>query len=305
MTVGELLGGGFNVLKRRPKELVIWTVIQLVLSVALVAAIMPFMASTAAAQQQAIAGGVPGDPVGAIPAGIGLFALAYLLMLVWFLMLFTAIVRGAAATGEDSFAWLRFGGDELRLIGLFLLYMVASIVVWLILALIFGVIFGLAASASVMAGTAVGIVGGILLFCAIVWLGVRISLVGAVFVLEKSFAIRKGWQATKGHFWTLLLAYLVMTIAYIVLEVIIVLIMYPGYFSSFGGAADPAQALARQQAMMASLSSPSIGMIAMWVIGTAFATAAFVYYVGVIATAAISATGYSRDDLAELESHFE
>lgn len=301
MTVGELLGGGFNVLKRRPKELIIWTIIQLALSVALVAAIMPFMASMTAAQQQAMGGGAPP----AIPSGMGLFVLAYLLILVWFLMLFTAIVRGAAASGEDTFAWLRFGGDELRLIGLGLLYIIASIVVWLVLGVIFGVIVGIAAAASAVAGTAIGIVGGILLFCAIVWLSVRISLVGAVFVLERSFAIRKGWQATRGHFWTLFLAYLVMTIAYIVLELIIILIMYPGYFSSFGGATDPAQALARQQAMMASLTSPSIGMSAMWIIGTLLGTAAFAYYVGVIATAAISATGYSRQDLAELESHFE
>jgi hypothetical protein len=57
--------------------------------------------------------------------------------------------------------------------------------------------------------------------------------------------------------------------------------------------------------MLASFTSPSIGLIAIWVVGSVLGTAAFVYYVGVIATAAISATGYSRQDLAELESHFE
>lgn len=302
MTVGELLGGGFNVLKRRPKELIIWTVIQLIVGVAMVAALMPFMASITEAQQQGLAGGA----APALPAGMGLFFLAYLLILVWLLMLFTATVRATAAAGEDKFAWLRFGGDEFRLIGLFLLYLVGSVVLWLLVSIPLGIIIALVAAGNASAGVIAGIVFAVLCLCIAIWLTVRLSLVGAVFVLDGSFALRKGWRATKGHFWTLFLTFLIMTIAYVVLEGIVVAIMYPGYFSSItGGAADPAQALARQQAMMASLSSPSVGMLAMWIVGTILGTAAIVYYISVIATAAISATGYSRQDLAELESHFE
>jgi membrane-anchored glycerophosphoryl diester phosphodiesterase (GDPDase) len=142
------------------------------------------------------------------------------------------------------------------------------------------------------------------MICAAVWLSVRLSLVGAVFVLERSFALRKGWQATKGRFWTLLLTFLIISIAYLILQGIVIAIMYPGYFSS-AFSTDPAQAVARQQQMVATLTSPSIGTIISAIIGTVLGTAGMVFYVGVISTAAISAIGYSRQDLAELESHFE
>ncbi len=66
MTVGELLGGGFNLLTRRPNELVIWTVIQVLISAAFTAAFIPYMAAMMQAQQQAIASGQPGV---AAPAG--------------------------------------------------------------------------------------------------------------------------------------------------------------------------------------------------------------------------------------------
>jgi hypothetical protein len=84
MTVGELLGGGWNIITRRPKEVAIWTVIQLIVGAALVVAIMPFMTSITAAQQRTLAGGGTVDSIPtAIPAGLGLFFLAYVLILVW------------------------------------------------------------------------------------------------------------------------------------------------------------------------------------------------------------------------------
>jgi hypothetical protein len=304
MTVGELLGGGWNIITRRPKELIIWTVIQFIVGAALVAAIVPFVMSVTQAQQAALANGGAAAPN--IPAGIGLFLLAYVLILVWLLMMFTAVVRATANEGGDRFAWLRFGGDELRLIGLGLLYIVATVVLWLLISIPVGIIIALAATGNATAGVIVGIVFGIICFCGAIWLSVRLSLVGAVFVLEKSFALRKGWQATKGHFWTLFLTYLVMAIVYIVFQVILAAIVNPGAFGAmFGGATDPQQAIERQQQMMATFMSPSIGLIIIWIVGTVIGTAAMVYYFGVIATAAIAGTGYSRQDLAELESHFE
>jgi hypothetical protein len=307
MTVGELLGGGWNAITRRPKELIIWTVIQFIVGAALVAAIVPFVMSISAAQQRTLAGGATGDPLpAAIPAGLGLFFLAYVLILVWLLMMFTAVVRATANEGGDRFAWLRFGGDELRLIGLGLLYIVATIVLWLLISIPVGIIIALAATGNATAGIAVAIIVGIACLCLGIWLSIRLSLVGAVFVLEKSFALRKGWQATKGHFWTLFLTYLVMFIVYAVFQGILTAIVNPEAFGAMaGGATDPQQALARQQAMLATLTSPSIGLIVIWIVGTVIGTAAMVYYFGVIATAAIAGTGYSRQDLADLESHFE
>lgn len=304
MTVGELLGGGWNTITRRPKELIIWTVIQLVVGAALFAALVPFMNSVTQAQQAALANGGAAAPT--IPAGLGFFFLAYVLILVWLLMMFTAVVRATASNENDRFAWLRFGGDELRLIGLGLLYIVASVVAWLVLALLFGALIAALAFGSPGAAGIVGIVLGLVCFCAAVWLSVRLSLIGAVFVLDRSFALRKGWQATKGHFWTLFGAYLVMFIAYLVVEGIIIAIANPAAFGAmFGGVTDPQQALAQQQAMMATFASPSIGLVIIWIVGTAIGTAAMVYYFGVIATAAMAGTGYSKQDLAELGSHFE
>jgi hypothetical protein len=304
MKVGELLGGAYRTIVRRPKELLIWSVIQIILGVLVVSAAIPFITSATEAQRQALESGPQALP--GVPAGIGLFFLAYLLILVWLLMLFTASVRMTASSGEDKFLWLRFGGDELRLIGLIALYMVASVALWLVVALVFGLVFGIATAASPTIGGILAVILAIACFCGAIWLYVRISLIGAVVVLERTFAIRKGWQATKGHFWTLLGTYLVLFLAYFVLEIVILAIMSPALLGTmFGGTSDPQQLIERQQQIMAMFSSPPPGLIILWLVGTVLATAGMVYYYSLVATAAIAATGYSRQDLADLESHFE
>lgn len=304
MTVGELLGGGFNVLKRRPKELLIWTVLQLLVGAALFTLIIRAFSTLFAGL--AGPGAVQAGQLQSFASIFGTLLLAYALILVWWLVLFTAVVRATASDGEDKFAWLRFAGDELRLIGLGLLYLVGTFVVSFVLTAIFGVIAVAIAGGNPSNLGVLGILLNIVFYCGFAWLFVRLSLVGSVFVLEKNFALRKGWQATKGHFWTLFLTYLVMGIAFIILEVIVVLLLSPALvYTIFSGAGANPQAFEQQRQVLASLASPGIGMILIWIVGTLAGTAAMVYYYGVTATAAIAATGYSRQDLAELESHFE
>jgi len=300
MNIGELLGGGFRVLAKRPKELIIWSIIQLVFGGAVFAIMMPFFASIMAAQRAAAAGTAP-----ALPSGLGMIFLFELLLMLWFLMLFAAVVRMTASDGNDRWAWLRFGMDEIRLIGLGLLLIIAMIVVEIVAVLLGGVVVGLVTAGSAAAGGILAVVLIILGICAAIWASVRISLIAAITVLDHEFAIRKGWRATKGHFWTLFGTYVVMFIGYMIVEGIAVAVMSPFLFSSLVGARSPDQAIEAQQRMMATLTTPSVGLIIFWVVGSLVGTALIAYYHAVNATAAIAATGHSRADLAGLESAFE
>jgi NADH:ubiquinone oxidoreductase subunit 3 (subunit A) len=306
MTVGELLGGGFSVLKRRPKELLIWSVIQLLVSAALFALIIRAVSTIFLGLSGPGSGAMENGQIQAFASVFGTLMLAYVLILIWWLMLFTAVVRATANAGEDKFAWLRFAGDEFRLIGLGFLYFVGMLIVSFVLSAAIGLLAVLIAGGNAANLGVFGIILNILFYCGFAWLFIRLSLVGSVFVLEKNFALRKGWQATKRHFWTLFLTYLIMGIAFIVLELIIILLMSPALVSTmFSGAAAAPQAFEQQRQFLASLNSPGIGMILIWIVGTIIGTAVIVYYYSVTATAAISATGYSKQDLAELSSHFE
>ncbi len=300
MNIGDLLGGGFRVLARRPKELIIWSVIQLIVIGGLFAVMMPALSSMLAFQQAAAAGGPP-----ALPPGFGMFFLIEFAVLIWFLIMFAAVVRMTASDGNDRWAWLRFGMDEIRLIGLGILFMIALIVIEIVVVLLGVLLVGAVTAASTVAGIILAIILIIAGICAAIWASVRISLIAPIMVLDHSFAIRKGWRATKGHFWTLFGTYLVMMVGYFVLESIILAIMSPILLSGLIGARDPQQIIEAQQQMIASMTTPSVGLIIFWIFGSVIGTALLVYYNSVLATAAIAATDHSGASLAELETAFE
>lgn len=105
--------------------------------------------------------------------------------------------------------WLKFGGDELRLL---IVRHVHGLLFVLFLLLGGSLVAGLAIAAhgaNATLGAVVGWGGAALLVCLTIWLWVRLSLAGAISVKERRLSLFDTFATTRGRFWSLLFAYVV------------------------------------------------------------------------------------------------
>src|SRR4051812_40217992 len=110
VTVGSIVNGGFRLLRERPLSVLIWGAIYMALTVASSLLLMrPIMAAQGGA---AVPGAMPS------PAMFALFIPFYLGVILLSVVLYAAALRAALRPEEGGFASIRFGLDELRLIGL-------------------------------------------------------------------------------------------------------------------------------------------------------------------------------------------
>ena len=129
-----------------------------------------------------------------------------------------AVYRACRRPEEKGLGYFKFGRDELRMVGLNLLYLLlwlgayVALIVWFVVAIIVagivaaGMDKGPAQTALVVLLSVIGMVGPVL---AVGWVLVRLSLSGPM-----TFALRKvqlwpSWKLTRGHVWALSGAYLI------------------------------------------------------------------------------------------------
>lgn len=130
------------------------------------------------------------------------------LVLAFWSILTCAVYRVVLRPDQGGIGRLRFGGDELRMMGLTaLLWLLTSATIFL--AALF-VSFG-----GIMAATGGGVLGGLLTtttglvgFGLAIWVWVRLSLAGPMTFVTGEIHIFRSWSLTKGHFWRLVGAYL-------------------------------------------------------------------------------------------------
>jgi hypothetical protein len=119
-----------------------------------------------------------------------------------------AVYRIIFRHDDVRFGYLRFGIDEVRLMGLTLLFLL------LVIGLLVGVTLGAAlamAIVSAISSTAAMFVGGVVELFSIglvVYVLVRLSLAPVITFAERRITIFASWRVTRGHFWVLFLAYL-------------------------------------------------------------------------------------------------
>lgn len=163
--------------------------------------------------------------------------------------------------------YLRFWGDELRVI-------LAAIVLIVIfpLAYIVGILGVLAIGFAAMAISQV--VGGILIFIlmlafmiALIWFGLRMSVVFPAVIGARSVGVAESWSLTKGNAWRLFFYWLLTGAVFMAFVVIYAFIAVSGYFSLLvemitvaandpEAAAEIEQRILEQQMAMWDKSSP-------------------------------------------------
>lgn len=232
---------GFRLLASRPGLIAAWSgfyVLAVVGIIALLFGIGVALALTAAGADgpRPFSDQMSG-PVIALMAGMVAFFLVFSSVMV------TAVFRAVLRPDESRFAYVRFGMDELRQVGL-------TLVLWLFAALM--VIAPLFLISFLTAGQGAG--GAIVwlaalpvLLCGWLFLGVKLSLAPVMTFAERGFRIGDSWEVTRGRFWPLLGAWvlvLVLSLGVTLVSFILTMIfrgMFLAQFSTFG--TDPASAL--------------------------------------------------------------
>jgi hypothetical protein len=214
LTVGDILGGGFPLLRDRPGAVASWSLLYALVTAAMTLALQPYY------QMQAASPGGAAN-IAQVGAVIGRFLLVELFAMVVFTILAAAAFRAVLRPRDGTFGYLRVGMDELRLFALTLLFFVAlylAFVVGMIVLVAIGVLIARLA-AVVATGVLVGF--GILLMLGVtVWLEVRFSLAFPLTLMRHKIIIGESWRLTRGRFWTLFGAFFVIFLLLVILWIV-------------------------------------------------------------------------------------
>jgi hypothetical protein len=212
--IGAIIGGGFGLIRRHPGAVLIWGTISAVSGVAIGWAQWRLGVPDTAAVNAA-------SLIGRGAVGLLLGFLSLVISTVLSAAAFRAVLRPQAG----GFAFLHVGSDEARMIGLTLLLYVITIVAGIVgaagfafLVALIGFVTGSQAAAQTL--TSLLVLAG---FGALVFVFVRLSLVYPLVLLRRGISIDDSWEATRGHFWSLLGTYILLGLISFALVMLVML----------------------------------------------------------------------------------
>jgi len=213
---------GFRVLVRRPVTVIGWGLFGIFTSIVLGGVMLLTIGPMMFARFAEIASGAGATPTATpdINSVLAMFGVAFPVILAGALIInavqIAAIYRAVLNPAERGWAYLRLGGDEWRLILMTLaMFLLGGLTFGLA---IVGLVFAVAASGD--AGFLLAFVGGIGLFCAWVWVAVRLSLAAAVTFAQKRVDLFGSWGLTRGRFWPLFGMYLLVFVLSLVVGLV-------------------------------------------------------------------------------------
>ncbi len=229
ISIGDAVGSGFELIRSRPTLVLLWGLVELAMLALTVALFMP-MFGTVFAEIAKAKTGVGASVAPADMAKMMQFqALNYLLNFARAFVatiLYCAIFRSVIHPEQRGFGSLRVGATELMLfmlmIGGFIAFFIGLVVVMLPAALIIGVLAAVHAGAvAVVIGILLGAVG----LWAMVYVALRLSMVGPMMVDDGKVHLVDAWALTKGKAGQLFLIGLCLVVILIVAEIIVALVM--------------------------------------------------------------------------------
>lgn len=296
-TVGEIVGGGFQLIRERIREVAVWSGLYLVMNVVVVMALRPLMAPALAAQ----ASGQPANPalmMGNMGAMMGL----YLVLLIGLLVLYTAALRAAVRPEESRFAYLRLGMDEVRVLVTALALWVAFFLIYMVSALVVGIVAGIFIAAAPRVAVFVALPLGLAMFALLLFFYIRFSLVFVLTMERRKIIIGESWNATKGRFWTLFLAYLVVALIIMVVAFGLMGMTMGPYFAQIARSGFNPQAMqaAQQQQLAQQYGAITLFTVVGWVLGSVLVGLWIAMSAGVSAAAARGAGSRAFANIAEV-----
>lgn len=239
-------------------------------------------------------GGTPPDPpTGVNPSGmLLLFPLEFIFLFVFFVVIAayeSACVRWMVNGEKSGPLNLHFGADMWRVYGTYWVWLLYAIIGWVGFFVASAIAGFVSASVGDM-GWVIGLVVGLGYMIAWFYTTVRLSPMAATSVGIGNFAPLKAWSATRGRFWALFGAYLLLFVVYIIAYIVIGSLFFGAFYAQILNGLDMSTiqsnpegfAEAYQRASMAAIqntfSTPA--GIAMYVGGQiVFYAVALVFYV--------------------------
>ncbi|WP_296818180.1 hypothetical protein [Brevundimonas sp.] len=228
---------GFRLARRSPMTILIWAVLYIVMTVAILALAGGSLAAFMEQAQALETGGEPtpeqmAEFLGAYAAFMGAVGPISIVMSG---VIYAAVNRAVFRPEEGAFGYLRLGMDELRVVVVYFALSILAAIFFGLLVAVGAVVVGVAASAMGDSGWLL-VIPAILAFIAVMtWVLVRFSLAIPITVAEKKFAIFESWSATKGHFWGLLGMGLLAFVLTIVVQMLLTMVFMPIFFFGMGG----------------------------------------------------------------------
>jgi hypothetical protein len=302
VSVGAVIGGAFRLFRERPGAVLIWGLVYAaVAAVGSYFVVQPLTRGTltGASPDQAFAALIP----------------YYIVLLLVILVLSAASLRAVLHPEERSFASLRIGMDELRMLGLGVIMVIAYFVFMIVFAIIVSMFMGVmmvGIGAGVGAGGGAGSMSGIasiivvvvllylIIFAALAFVWVRFSLVGALTMLRRKIIIGESWTATRRNFWRLFAAYLVIGLIMLALYLLAAAVTMGPYLSILieGGFSRDALREATQAQMQMQLGGITPALIFSWIVQALIGATGFAMWGGAAATATQALVGPSVNDYA-------
>ena len=210
LSIGDAVGAGFGVIRRRPMSVLAWGVVQLAIAAMTLSVFGSFfidLALQALSNVQASAGSkVPvAMPMSTdmIQRMMGMQSISMLLNLGGVLVrsvIYCAVIRAVLHPEQGRFAYLRIGSAELFVtiltIAAFFALTLAIIAPMLVIGLI---VAGLAAAHAGTAAAIVGILGVIATLVALAYVALRLSLVAPMIVDDGKMHLLDAWALTRRH----------------------------------------------------------------------------------------------------------
>ena len=256
LSVGRILEGAFGLVRERFVAVAVWIGIYLVCNIAF----MLTMGSMFTAAMNPAAATDPGAMFGAM---LPMFAMIPVFLLIA-TVLYAAAMRAVLRPDAGGVAYLRLGMDELRLIGLAIIFGIVGTILMFALSLVFGLI-----SAGIMASSEGG-AGSVLMsfvlmlgvFAVAIFFIVRFSLAFPLTLYRRKIVIGEAWTLSSGRFWSLFGAALVITLILVILNIAVSVFTMGSYlFDLMGAAGDPEAAVLAAEAQAQSYAQLSPVMI--------------------------------------------
>jgi hypothetical protein len=228
---------GFRLAREHLKTVGVWAVLMTIASLIVSVATIKLAGPQMAAMME-LSAEPSTDPQTTLKAmeGMGpLFLFSAVYSLVVYSILLAGVNRLVLRPLDSANAYLRIGADELRQAGVLLLVNLILLAAYFGLVILAGVGIGLAiAIGGSAAGVLVGLLLGLGVLAAMIFLAVRLSFACALTFDTGKIAIRDSWNLTKGRFWPLLGSYFVaLVLAVVVYALLLVIIAVIG--ASLGG----------------------------------------------------------------------
>ena len=254
VTIGSIWSGTFRFVRGNVGPALVWGGVIVLVTLISTLVMGPFYQARLADLQS----GAPPTPHFAavfLPAIVGVAV---------FTILWAAVFRAVLFPEERRFAYMRAGMDELRLLGTLLVLFVGGYLVVLIVGAIFiGIGYAIG-------GGIVAVILSLILFCAIIWAAVRISPAGPMTILQRKVVIGPAWRLTRGAFWRLFGAYVLLAIAFMAIYGVVLSLQMGAILTDMAHPTDPVAA-----ARVAQWQADHYGHFSVWSVLVALVTGLF------------------------------